>query len=266
MSRWTLVLALTLSLVSPALATGGYELDGGREFALGGAGLSAAWVLWHQASQVEPLSAEELEALDPADLPTWDRFATRRWSPGAARASDYLSTGLALTPLLLMLDTGPGLSGGDLLVMYSETLLLTSVVTGGIKLGVGRVRPLAYNRDSRIPDDLRRSRYARRSFPSGHTSQAFAGAVFTSVVHARRHPDDGSRHWVRAGALTLATLTGYLRVSGGHHFPSDVVAGAALGGLVGWLLPTLHERDPDPVLPATDKALVTPMVSWRLAF
>jgi len=127
---------------------------------------------------VTPLSTAELAALRVVDVPAFDRVATGQWSPGAHHLSDGLRLGLTLAPLALLLDTGPHLSSGELLVMYLQTMGVTEVVTGSMKLGVRRVRPLAYNPDPRIPDDLRQSRDARRSFPSGHTSAAFASAVF----------------------------------------------------------------------------------------
>jgi membrane-associated phospholipid phosphatase len=265
--RAFLVLTLAAVLGAPAFAGDRYELDTGGDLALGAStALAGLWV-WQRAERVAPLSAAELADLRAADLPAFDRMATRQWSPGAMHLSDGLRLGLTLAPLALLLDTGPRLSGGELLVMYLQTMGVTEVLTGAVKLGVGRVRPLAYNPDPRIPDDLRQSRYARRSFPSGHTSAAFAGAVFTGEVYARLHPDRQSRHWVRGGGLALAALTGYARVRAGHHFPSDVLAGAALGALVGWVVPWAHERDLDPArLDAPGEADGAPMIALRLAW
>lgn len=259
--------AVLLTLAPPSRAGDRYHLDTGRELALAGStALAGAWV-WHRAERVAPLSAAELADLRVADLPAFDRVATRQWSPGAKQLSDVLRLGLTVAPLALLLDTGAGMSGGELLLMYGQTVGLTETVTGALKLGTARVRPLAYNPDPRIDDRLRRSRYARRSFPSGHTSAAFAGAVFIGEVHARLHPDRPSRHWVRGGGLALAALTGYARVRAGHHFPSDVLAGAAVGSLVGWLVPRLHEREMDPArldTPGTKDAV--PILSLQLMF
>ena len=64
------------------------------------------------------------------------------------------------------------------------------------------------------------------SFPSGHTSAAFAVAT----VFAKRYPD---RRWVRWAAYGLAGLVGFSRISLESHFPSDVFLGAVLGYAVG---------------------------------
>ena len=45
--------------------------------------------------------------------------------------------------------------------------------------------------------------------------------------------------WV--GSLGLATATAVLRYEGGLHYPTDLLAGAAFGSLVGWGIPKLHE-------------------------
>ena len=45
---------------------------------------------------------------------------------------------------------------------------------------------------------------ARRSFPSGHTANAFAAAVFLGTVHDRLYPDSGAGAWVWAGGLATA--------------------------------------------------------------
>jgi len=60
------------------------------------------------------------------------------------------------------------------------------------------------------------------SFPSGHTSAAFAVAT----VFAKRYPH---LRWVRWVAYGSAALVGFSRVSLESHFPSDVFVGAAIG-------------------------------------
>lgn len=242
---------LVLVALSTLLRTGGvgagelYDRDSARESALLAAGAAVGGgALWVNAG-LQPLSSDELEELDREGLPRFDRFATRRWSPTAATMSDVLLYGSAAAPLLLFTETGRGMDDGDLGLMYAETLLLQNGLTALVKGLVRRPRPFAYNGDPSIPEELRRSQHTVRSFPSGHTSTAFAAAVFAGEVYARLHPDDPSRHWVRGGGLVAAAATAWLRVAAGRHFPSDVVAGAALGALVGWAVPRMHEVEPD---------------------
>jgi len=61
------------------------------------------------------------------------------------------------------------------------------------------------------------------SFPAGHAATAFAGAVLLSLLAPRLAP----------AFLVLATLIGLSRIYDGVHYPTDVLAGAALGALVG---------------------------------
>lgn len=269
MSRIAALLLLSLLALwpDPARAGSRYDLDTEQELALGGAAAVGTAAIWWGTSRLEPLTPAEVAALDPRELPAWDRVATRLWSPRAARWSDVLGYGLAAAPLLLLAETGDELSAGELLVMYAETVALDRALVGNLKLGVGRVRPLAYNPDPQIPMSRKTSRYARRSFPSGHTSGAFAGAVFAGQVYARLHPDRSARHWVRGGALGLAVATGYLRVRAGHHFPSDVVVGALVGSLVGWMVPEIHEHDPDPLDPRpSGRGAGSPLLAIRWSF
>ncbi|MGE5175397.1 MAG: phosphatase PAP2 family protein [Hyphomicrobiales bacterium] len=67
----------------------------------------------------------------------------------------------------------------------------------------------------------------RLSFPSGHTTAAFAAAT----VIAREQ--GGVWGWLAYGAAATA---GYARIADRHHYLSDVVAGAILGRLIGRLV------------------------------
>ncbi|MFO7607849.1 MAG: phosphatase PAP2 family protein [Candidatus Krumholzibacteriia bacterium] len=236
-------IAALLLAVTPTRAAAGtpYATDIGQETALiaGGAALLGAGLRAQRGFR--PLSPQELAALDPRTLPAPDRSAVRRWSPAANRASDVLAWTVALAPLGLT-ASGPGRDqAGRLVLMYAQTALLTDGAVHLLKNVVRRPRPLAYNPDPRIPDELRLSPTARRSFPSGHTARTFAAMVFFAGVHERLVPEaDHGRVW--GGCLAAAAATGTLRWAAGRHFPTDILAGAALGAAVGWLVPRLHER------------------------
>lgn len=67
------------------------------------------------------------------------------------------------------------------------------------------------------------------SFPSDHVVAAFAIAVVLVAYHRR----------LGVVALLFAALLAYARVYIGVHYPGDVLGGALLGTLVGWLLVTV---------------------------
>ncbi|HEY6110697.1 MAG TPA: phosphatase PAP2 family protein, partial [Gemmatimonadales bacterium] len=72
----------------------------------------------------------------------------------------------------------------------------------------------------------------------GHASVAFAAATAYATLAARQHLSHATRNTILlyAGAVAVSVL----RVSGGRHFPTDVLGGAALGSGIGWVVGRLH--------------------------
>jgi hypothetical protein len=66
---------------------------------------------------------------------------------------------------------------------------------------------------------------ARNSFPSGHTTQAFASATLFADEFGKGRP------WLQVAAYACATTVGVFRVLNNRHWANDVVAGAGLGML-----------------------------------
>jgi len=103
-------------------------------------------------------------------------------------------------------------------------LIASGIVTPTLKFITGRARPrenvgIAHFRP------LSGSYALNSSFPSGHTTQAFALASAISG-----HYDDS---WVKYSSYTVAGLVGVARSYHDAHFASDVLAGALVGTLVG---------------------------------
>ncbi len=73
---------------------------------------------------------------------------------------------------------------------------------------------------------------ALASFPSGHSTTVFAAAVALGFIFPR----------ARAAWLVAAVVIAASRVLVGAHYPSDVVAGAALGACVAYLLAWVFAR------------------------
>ena len=69
---------------------------------------------------------------------------------------------------------------------------------------------------------LRPDGSSNRSFPSGHTAEAFAAAEFMNQEYKHLSP------WYGIAGYTLATATGTLRVLNNSHWLSDVIMGAGL--------------------------------------
>lgn len=101
-------------------------------------------------------------------------------------------------------------------IFIGETFLVNAFITTALKQVVKRQRP--FDTYSDIDQAISASSY---SFPSGHTSTAFATATSLSMAYPKWYVITPSFIW--AGAV------GYSRMHLGVHYPSDVFAGAILG-------------------------------------
>ncbi len=129
-------------------------------------------------------------------------------------------------------------------VMLSEALITSSIWTGTLKYLTGRERPRETSEVAADwtgpgasftsePVDGR----GLRSFPSGHTSGAWAMAT----VFAHQYPSHGI---VPLLAYGTATAMGYSRMAVGAHWLSDVVVGGLIGyGCARQVISSHEERD-----------------------
>ncbi|HUC83327.1 MAG TPA: phosphatase PAP2 family protein [Flavisolibacter sp.] len=96
-------------------------------------------------------------------------------------------------------------------------VLINVAVTQGLKKIVARQRP--YNE---YPGLINYYHFEKdSSFPSGHTSNAFATATTLSLTF--------KKWYVTVPAYLWAAASGYSRLYLGQHYPTDVLAGAAVG-------------------------------------
>jgi len=165
---------------------------------------------------------------------------------GASRFSDLTSYGLApaLSFGLVALGTlaDPSWAAAiDDFTPIMETMVVTQFVTRSIKIPVGRQRPYAhYTAPNDYEDNL--------SFPSGHTSRAFALVVSAAMVaRARRYK---SEPFIWAAGLTVASASAYLRIAADKHYLTDVLSGALLGTAAGLTVPLLMRRNGPRLVPA----------------
>ena len=118
-----------------------------------------------------------------------------------------------------------GLHAGAAFVLAEGITYLT-------KLTIGRARPYVDPDDSFNFGLLRGVRYDYASFPSGHTSAAFAVASALTSETGLRPPSD--QWWVGSLLYTTAALVGVSRMYNNQHWATDVVMGAAIGTFAGW--------------------------------
>jgi len=102
----------------------------------------------------------------------------------------------------------------------TASIIASGIVTPAIKFVAGRSRPIQNAGIYHF-----RPFSGNASFPSGHTTQAFAVA---SVISAHYE-----QTWVKCTSYSVAGLVGLARSYHQAHFASDVVAGALIGTLVG---------------------------------
>jgi membrane-associated phospholipid phosphatase len=217
-----------------------YQLKTGRELTLLGAGLLTMGSSAALGHAIEPLKATDIALLNRENVNAFDRGATSHWSKTADRLSDVTLAGnIAVTGLLTLAAPAMRQDIKTVAVMYVETMLLTNGIKGTVKSVTQRTRPFVYNPNAPLEEKLERD--ARQSFFSGHASNAFATAVFTAEVFQHYFPYSRFKTVVWGGSLGLATATAILRYEGGLHYPSDLLAGAAFGSLVGWGIPKMHE-------------------------
>lgn len=214
------------------------DLDGGLlvlGLGLGGAALVA------EASQERksPGPGPGPGSLDPTGVNPMDRRLMAPYS----RPLDRLGTGLTLasilTPGILLL--GPREEWGELGAMYGETLLLAYGMKELGKALISRPRPGMYFPG--YPQESIEDGEWDESFPSGHVALAFAGATYAAYVLAARFPGSRILGPAIATGYALALGTAACRVASGDHFLTDVLAGAGIGSLCGFLVPWLHSLD-----------------------
>jgi undecaprenyl-diphosphatase len=157
------------------------------------------------------------------------RAATRSAHPTPLRALAILLSKLGNGWIYLLLGglilANWGLAGLRIIAPAGVNAMVLHSVYPMMKRTFGRRRP--FQADPRLPSLLKT--LDAHSFPSGHT-MTLAG-VLTPIVML----------W--PGSTLPATVVGlgvaWSRIATAHHFPTDVLAGAALGFGVGYPMTTL---------------------------
>lgn len=103
---------------------------------------------------------------------------------------------------------------------------LSGIVANLSKYIIGRARPKYFDRTGSLSFDFWSGDASWASFPSGHATTGMALGVALALLFPRLR-------WV---FLCLGFWIAVSRVFIGVHYPSDVLAGGALGGVTAWLI------------------------------
>lgn len=237
-----LFLIVSLFFGASAFCQSPFNLSFSKDAFLLGSGLalSGGDLLLDNVLKVNRQDYDPLKVFDKEDVNAFDRLFMREYSYSLDHyAGNALLLSAMASPLILF-PKNEKTEWSTISLMYVETLLIANGVKELTKLVVNRPRPFMYFDSSTYPkEDIENGDWAN-SFPSGHTTMAFAGATFTSYAFCKYFPDSRYKYAVVASSYALAAGTGFMRILSGNHFITDVLAGAVIGSAVGFLVPWAH--------------------------
>lgn len=149
-----------------------------------------------------------------------------------------------------------------------EAMVLSTAITGPLKLLAGRARPYVFHDSAAYDFKLLRgltsekrpdgTKYAKRdfqSFPSGHATTAFAVASAVAAETSEWINEDHASPTLKIVIGTVmyggATLVGVSRMYHDEHWASDVLAGAAIGTFSGIKVVRYSYRHPRNIVDRT---------------
>jgi membrane-associated phospholipid phosphatase len=189
-------------------------------------------------------------ALMPAD--DWlrgrvDRRSMQSSASAHAIANDFSLLGDPGTVILSVGTYAVGRIAGNKTVSEvglhaTEALVMSAAATEIVKGVAGRNRPYLQRADADDFVMLTGFTGGFTSFPSGHTSAAFALAAVVD--------EEGSTSWPHAARIVtpvtygLASLVGLSRIYKDRHWMSDVAVGALVGEYSGLIVERFNRRHP----------------------
>ncbi|HYD20421.1 MAG TPA: phosphatase PAP2 family protein [Flavipsychrobacter sp.] len=182
---------------------------------------------------------EKVAGLRTEDINAFDRWAAGNSSPSMDANSNYLFYGSIPLPGLLFIDKDIRKDAWPVTALYWESFAITGMLYTGSAYFIDRYRPETY--DTRQPVAHRTSGNNKNAFLAGHVAVVANATFFMAKIYSDYHPHSNWK-WAFWGGATLATGTMiYMRHAAGKHFPTDLIAGTALGTLSGILVPHFHK-------------------------
>ena len=233
---WGLLFCLGLVLLNTGCSTTGsswYDYPGSRKSP---APVTAAW----DPRTFIPAAAALVIAVTDSDQKISD-WASRHHpvygSQDSAESASNSLRGLLAASAVVTTFMAPGKQDAYLpgrpgnMVVGVMSAATTSMLTNDLKDSTGRARPNGVD---------------QRSLPSSHSSAASTYASIASHGVNQLPISAGQRSFWNVGFVTLAAATAWARVEANAHYPTDVLAGFALGNFTTMLL---HASMEDPEHP-----------------
>jgi hypothetical protein len=206
-----------------------------------GVGLGLSVLGLHLIQNKDSITTKEALEKNKDDIPFFDRGNAGYYSESANDASYYpFFAGFAMPLVFIIADKTERQQAGKILVMYTESLAITSAIFTMTAGTVQRSRPLVYG--DKAPIEKRTSNNSQRSFYAGHTAATASASFFAAKVYSDLHPDSKFRTYVWIAAAALPAVTAYFRYEAGQHFLSDNLLGYGIGAASGILVPALHKN------------------------
>lgn len=143
----------------------------------------------------------------------------------ADTASEALQATSEAAAVITALATPSGEQSGDWALAKAKGL---TVGIAAVALTEGTTDLLKYTTNRTRPDNS-----GHDSFPSGHASRTtVCNTLATRNLQYLEMPD-AARMGLRAGFTAISLSTGWARLESKKHYPSDVLAGMALGHFLG---------------------------------
>ena len=202
---------------------------------------------WFIAKPKSNITDAELAALNPNNVPSFDRISLHQNMALVPQWDKYASAGQiigAAMPLAILLDPDVRPDWLPVLTIGLEVNMVTLAIYSLSPLGprfITRYRPLAYYpaSDAKANGINQNDGFDKNGFYSGHVASVAASSFFLAKVYSDYHPD-ANRYIVYGLASVPPLAMGVIRFMTLDHFPSDIAVGFAVGAICGVVIPQLH--------------------------
>ena len=173
---------------------------------------------------------EELMQLDEELFIFLNNLGTTTWDGFWLFITDKLASIPLYAVLLYLLYKSYGLKPTlVILVLVAGMITCTDQLSNFFKYGIGRLRPCHEPEVSSAMRLVKSYCGGQFGYFSAHAANSFGPAIFFTVLFKKKVK------YISWFLLLWACVVAYSRIYIGVHYPLDVVTGALVGSLFGWL-------------------------------